>query len=398
MSTTVSAFGGQVVNLALPLMAVLVLRATAWQMSVLIALETVPFVLCSLHAGVLIDRMRKLPIVIGSDVGRAAVLLAVPLARYAGVLSIELLYLVAFACGVQSVVGGAAGQVLVAETAGERRLVEANAKIAIGEHSASLVGPGVAGALVELCTAPLTIGLGALGFLASALILHGMQAPQDVPRDAATGSVWTEIREGIAFVRGEPVLRALTWVACLSQLLHQMLFAVLVLFAARDLALSAGAIGGAFVLAGAGCLAAALLAKRLSDRFGAGRTIILGLGTGALGWAAFGVIGGPPWRAAIVLGLALFVCDFGGTLYGIHYLALRQALTPPHLRGRMTATMRFFAVSAAPLGSVAGGLCATMIGLRATLLVAGALGLALAAATAIGSSLRTQSTTPRHGE
>src|SRR5216110_4022811 len=152
-SLTITAFGAQITNLALPLTAALLLQATPFQMGVLFALETLPFALVSLHAGVLLDRVRKLPIVIAADFGRGVALLAIPVAAFTHVLSIEILYAVGFLCGVQNVVGGAAYQVLLAQLAGRKRLVEANAKIALGETSAALVGPGLAGALIQVLTA-----------------------------------------------------------------------------------------------------------------------------------------------------------------------------------------------------------------------------------------------------
>src|SRR5439155_13009228 len=138
-SLTITAFGAQITNLALPLTAALLLQATPFQMGVLVALETLPFALVSLHAGVLLDRVRKLPIVIIADLGRGVALLAIPLTAWLGVLSIEILFVVGFLCGVQNVIGGAAYQVLLAQMAGRKRLVEANAKTALGETSAALI-------------------------------------------------------------------------------------------------------------------------------------------------------------------------------------------------------------------------------------------------------------------
>ncbi len=180
-SLTITAFGAQITNLALPLTAAVLLHATPWQMGVLVALETLPFALVSLHAGVLIDRVRKLPIVIAADIGRGVALLAIPVAAYTGTLSIEILYAVGFLCGVQNVVGGAAYQVLLAQMAGRSRLVEANAKVALGETSSALVGPGLAGGLIQLVTAPFAIVLDALTFFASALMLRRIRLPHDVP-------------------------------------------------------------------------------------------------------------------------------------------------------------------------------------------------------------------------
>jgi len=387
-SLTITSYGAQVTNLALPLTAALLLHATPWQMGVLVALETLPFALVSLHAGVLIDRVRKLPIVIAADVGRGLALLAIPVAAFAGTLTIEVVYAVAFVCGAQNVVGGTAYQVLLAQMAGRRRLVEANAKVALGETSAALVGPGLAGGLIQLVTAPFAIALASLTFVGSALMLRRIREPHEAPAAQARPSVTTEIHEGLKLVWNNRTLLALAWVAGLWQILHHMQVAVLILFATRELGLSAGAIGLVYVFGGAGCVVASALAQRLAARFGVGPVIVHGLALTAFGWQAFGLVSGPGWLATMVLGAAMLVFDFGAVLYGITYLALRQAITPDRLLGRMTATMRFLTVAAAPLGSLAGGALATEIGLRSTLLTIGALGLLLVGGAVMWSPVR----------
>jgi len=393
-SLTITAFGAQITNLALPLTAALLLQATPFQMGVLVALETLPFALVSLHAGVLLDRVRKLPIVIAADLGRGIALLAIPVAAFTHVLSIEILYAVGFLCGVQNVVGGAAYQVLLAQLAGRKRLVEANAKITLGETSSALIGPGIAGLLIQALTAPFAIVLDALTFFTSALMLRRVEARKDVIHMTNRGSVWAEIHEGLLLVWRSRTLFALALVAGLWQVLHHMQIAVLILFATRELGLSAGSIGVAYMFGGVGCVIAAANAERLSNRFGVGSIIVYGLLLTAFGWQAFGLVSGPPWAATLALGLAMLVFDFGAVLYGINYLALRQAITPDRLLGRMTATMRFCTVAAAPLGSLIGGALATGIGLRATLLVVGALGLALAIGAMTSSPFRSHRTLP----
>ena len=378
LSLTVTSFGAQITNLALPLTAALLLHATPLQMGILVALETLPFALVSLHAGVLLDRVRKLPIVIASDVSRGLALLSIPLCAWRGVLSVEVLYAVGFFCGVQNVLGGAAYQVLIAQMAGRERLVEANAKITLGETSSALIGPGIAGALIHALTAPFAIMVDALSFFASALMLRRLRVPNDVPVAATRRSIGAEIREGLALVWNNATLRSLALVAAAWQILHHMQIAVLILFATRELGLSAGALGMAYMAGGIGCVLAATSAERLSKRFGVGPLIVYGLLLTAFGWQAFGLIRGSTAVATVALGVGMLVFDFGAVLWGINYLSLRQAITPDRLLGRMTATMRFLAIAAAPLGSLAGGLLATVIGLRPTLWVVGSLGMVLA--------------------
>ena len=221
-----------------------------------------------------------------------------------------------------------------------------------------------------------------------------MRAPTDVPHPGPKSSVTAEIIEGLRLVHGNRTLWALACIAGGWQVLHHMQIAVLVLFATRELGLSAGTIGLAYACGGLGCVIAAASAERLSKRYGVGPSILLGLILTVVGGQAYGLVSGPVWFATIALGAAMFVFDFGGILWGINYLALRQAITPDRLLGRMTTTMRFLTVAAAPLGSLAGGALATVIGLRYTLLCVAALGVLLAAAAVTWSPVRRHRTLP----
>jgi MFS family permease len=219
-------------------------------------------------------------------------------------------------------------------------------------------------------------------------MLRRVHVPDDVPDPGPRPSVTSEIHEGLKLVWNNRTLLALAWLAGIWQILHHMQVAVLILFATRELGLSAGAIGLTYAFGGMGCVLASAFAQRLSARFGVGPVIVHGLALTALGWQAFGLISGPVWLATLLLGCAMLMFDFGAILYGINYLALRQAITPDRLMGRMTATMRFLTVAAAPLGSLAGGALATAIGLRGTLLTVGVLGLALVAGAVLCSPVR----------
>ncbi len=376
-SFTITTFGSQITNLALPLTAALLLHASPWQMGVLVALEVLPFGLLGLFAGVWIDRGSKLRIVIASEIGRGAALLIVPLAAFTDWLSMPVLYLAGFAVGAGNAIGGAAAQVLMTQMVGRDRLIEANAKVVLGENAAQLTGPGIAGWLIQLFTAPFAILIDALSFFASALLLRGIRA--DMPPAAhSKQDLWREIGEGLKLVWHNPVLRSLAWTIAVWQLLHHMQAAIMILFATRTLQLSPGMIGAAFVFAGFGCFAAALCAERFGKRFGVGPMIVYGfVGTGAA-WVAIALNTGTGWPAALAFGAALFVFDFSATLFGIHYMSLRQAITPDHLLGRMTATMRFLALVAAPFGALSGGALGEWLGLSGTLLLVGVLGLMLA--------------------
>ena len=386
-SFTITTFGAQVTNLALPLTAALMLNATPWEMGILVALEVLPFGLLGLFAGVWIDRGSKLRIVILSELGRGFALLVVPIAAFTDWLSMPVLYVAGFACGAGNAIGGAAAQVLMAQMVGREKLIEANAKIALGENAAQLTGPGIAGWLIQVLTAPFAILLDALSFFGSALLLRGIKADLPVPA-SAKNDMWREIGEGLKLVWHNPVLRSLAWTIAIWQLLNHMQAAILILFATRELHMSPGMIGAAFVLAGLGCFAAALQAERLGNRFGIGPMIVYGfVGTGAA-WVVIALNPWTGWPATLTFGAALFMFDFSATLFGIHYMSLRQAITPDHLLGRMTATMRFLALVAAPFGALFGGALGEWLGLSGTLLVVGVFGLILAALAVGQGSVR----------
>jgi len=191
------------------------------------------------------------------------------------------LYFAGFAVGAGNAVGGAAAQVLMTRMVGRDRLIEANAKLVLGENAAQLTGPGIAGWLIQVFTAPFAILIDALSFFASALLLRGIRADAP-PAPHPEQNLWREIGEGLKLVWHNRVLRSLAWTIALWQLLHHMQAAIMILFATRELQLSPGMIGAAFVFAGFGCFVAALCAERFGERFGVGPMIVYGfVGTGA---------------------------------------------------------------------------------------------------------------------
>ena len=371
-SLTITHFGGQVTFLALPLTAALLLNATPFEVGVLTALEALPFALFGLPAGVLVDRLPKLPIIICADVARAVALLAVPACAWFGVLSMPVLYVVGFLVGTGSIIGWPAYQVFMTERVGRSNLVEANAKIGMSDSAAQLVGPGIAGALIQWLTAPFAILLDAVCFFVSALMLRGIPpAPSDAPK-ARPRRMLIEIREGLAVVWHNPTLRALVWAIGLWQVFRHAFIAIVVLYAARELHFSAGHVGVMFMMAGVGTLAAATLTSRLNERFGMGRTMLAGLAGTGVSWLIMASAAGPVWLASILFAGSLFVLDLAAMVFFINYLTLRQAVTPDRLLGRVTSTMIALTVSTAPFGGLAGGWIAEQIGLRATLALAGA--------------------------
>ncbi len=386
-SLTITHFGSHITFLALPLTAALMLHASPLELGILTALEALPFPLCGLFAGVLIDRSRKLPVIIWADIGRGLALVVVPVCAWLDVLSMPVLYLAGFLVATGSAIGWPAYQVFMTERVGRENLPEANAKIGISDSAAQLTGPGMAGALIQWLTAPFAILLDAFAFFASAWVLRGIPpAASDAPKATRT-RVLHEIRDGLNAVWTNPVLRTLAWALALWQVLRHMFVAVVVLFAARELKFSAGHVGVMFMAAGVGSLAATAVARRCNARFGFGPTMLWAIGGTGVAWLILGLSAGSHLTASTIFGVGMFLLDFSAMTFFINYLTLRQTVTPDHLLGRVTATMIALSVSAAPFGGLAGGWIAEHWGLRAPILIAGIGALALAPLVAWASPL-----------
>ncbi len=387
LSATVTSFGGQITMLALPLTAVLLLDATPAQMGVLVALEALPFSLFSLHAGVLIDRMRKRPIMVAGEAAVGLALLTIPLAASLDRLSMPLLYVVGFVLGTAFVVLGSVSQVYLTQIAGRERLIEANSLFIASESSARLTGPGIAGVLVQWLGAPVAILFDCVGFAVSLVFLTRMDDRDDVAPAPTGARVGQEIRDGLRLVLGHPILRPLTLVSTTWFIVFQGWNALQTLYATRELGLSAGELGAAHMIGGAGALLSAVAARRVTRRLGTGVPILVGVACSATAWL---VVAALPRNAHPVMGLgaALFLLDAGTTLYWINYASLRQAVTPDGMLGRMTATMRFFTVAAAPLGALAAGHAAETFGLRPTFAAMGLVVVAMAALLYLRTGLR----------
>lgn len=373
ISLTITHFGGQVTFLALPLTAALMLNASPLEMGILTAVEALPYTLFGLFTGVLVDRSKKLPLIIMADLGRGLALLAIPIAAWLGWLSMPVLYVAGFLVGLGGIIGWASYQVFMTERVGRENLVEANSRIALADSSAQLIGPGLAGIFIHWLTAPFAILLDAIAFFTSAWMLKSIKpqasdAPRALEKDA---TVWKDAKAGLRMIWNNPVLRSLAWGLSIWQFLKHMYLAIVILFAVRDLALSPGTIGAVWMMGGVAFLIASFWIQQINRRFGVGRVMLGGVfGTGIawlmIAWAV------PGWWAAWHLGAAIFVLDLGAMLFFINYLTLRQSVTPDHLLGRVTSTMIFLSIAGAPLGSLAGGAMAELFGLRTTIGVAGA--------------------------
>jgi MFS family permease len=373
---SVSQLGSQVSLLALPLLAIETLHASTFSVGALRAVEFAPFLLVGLPAGVIVDRVRRRPVLMTGDVGRAIVLFSIPVAWWLELLTLGQLFVVVFMTGVLTVFFDVAYQSYLPALVDRDQLPDGNGKLEMSRSGAQIAGPGLAGTLVQVVGAPVAIVADAVSFVLSAigvLLIRGKEPPVERGSPGARPTMRTEIGEGLRYVLGHPALRAIAGCTATSNYFSSMLEAVLLVYLVRSLHYSAGLIGVIFMVSNLGFLVAAAGAGRVERRLRLGRTIwvsILVAQIGGLGVAFSPRDHGLPW---IILGMVCFAA--GGTIYNISQVSYRQAITPHRMLGRMNATMRFMVWGTMPLGSLTGGLLGTVIGLRPTLMIAAVGGL-----------------------
>ncbi|MBO1420013.1 MFS transporter, partial [Streptomyces sp. FH025] len=357
--------GSQVTLVALPLVAVLVLDATPFEVGLLTAAETAAFLLVGLPAGAWLDRMRKLPVLVRADVVRCLAVGSIPPAAALGVLTMPQLYLVALVTGVATVFFDVAHQSFLPAVLPREHLVGGNGALETVRSSAQIAGPGLGGALVQLLGAPLAIVADACGYLASALLLTRIRVEEALPEPDPGRSLRAEVAEGVRFVLRHPLLRSIATATATSNLFSAVLMAVQTVFWVRVLDLSPGTIGVLLSASAVGGLAGALCAGRLSRWVGQARLIWLS----TVVTAPFAMLwplsdGG---TGALLFGLANGVVLFGAVAYNVAQVSFRQSVCPPELLGRMNATMRFLVWGTMPIGALGGGAVADWAGPRAAL-------------------------------
>lgn len=374
---TVSQVGTQVTQLALPLVAIIVLEATPFEVALLATIAFLPFILLGLPAGVWVDRLRRRPILIAGDLGRAVALGSIPVAYALGVLTIWQLYVVGFVVGSLTVFFDVAYQSYLPSIVDRDDLVEGNSKLEISRSGAAFVGPPLAGALIEWLKAPIAILADAISYVGSAffVLLIRRQEPEVVHPDVAAGgerpSMRHDIAQGLRYVLGHRYLRWIALATGTSNLFGQIGGSILLVYVVRQLELSPGVIGTVLAIGNVGFLFGAFVASRLAKRIGVGWTIILADAVGAFGAVLVPLASRD--LAIPLLALAGALGGFSMVVYNINQVSFRQAITPERMQGRMNATMRFIVWGTIPIGSLIGGALGTTIGLLPTLWI-GAIG------------------------
>jgi MFS family permease len=410
-AATVSLFGTQVSQIAIPFIAAVVLNASAGQVGLLTTIEFLPFLLFTLPAGVWVDRFPKKRILVVGDLGRGLMLVSIPVAYAVGALTIWQLYVVGFVNGVMTVFFDVADQSYLPTILERDELVEGNAKLQISQSSAQILGQPFGGGIVALVTAPVAVLIDAVSYLGSAGLILSIRervkaateprsrvdpatavrataADEVVPGSAAGTSIAVEttadvlegpggmrqqIADGLRYILGHEYLANIAATTAMSNLFSNIAFAIFPVYAYKVLLLTPAAVGTMGGLGGAGVLLGALVANRIQARIGIGRTIILA--AAITGPISLLMPLATPELAFWLLSASFFLGSLNNVIYNVAQLSLRQAITPHQFLGRMNATMRFLVWGTIPIGSLIGAGLSEVIGVRATIWVGSLLSL-----------------------
>ncbi|HVW45645.1 MAG TPA: MFS transporter [Solirubrobacterales bacterium] len=370
---TISLLGDQIALLAIPLLAVLTLHADAGQMGLLAAVELAPSLFFAIHLGAWADRRRsRRRLLIGADVGRGLLLIVVPIAAAFGVLTMPILYVVAFLTGTLGVLFMVSEQTVFTSLVQPREYVEANSLL-IGSRSLAVVGgKALGGLLVAALTAPVAVAADALSFLASAFFVRRADVPEPPVASEDTGG----LAAGARFIRATPLLGSALLGTATFNVFNTAFWALLVLYATRVMGLGSGAIGVALGVGALGSVLGSAAAKGLGARFGLGRVMVLAFVLAPAPLLLVPLSPGPAWVSMVLLTLAEFVSGFGVMVLDVDLGAFQAAVIPDQLRSRVWGAILVVNWGVRPIGALAGGLVAGLIGLHATMWITAVGGIA----------------------
>ncbi|MFB7051070.1 MFS transporter [Streptomyces microflavus] len=391
---TASQLGEHTTLVVLPLFAVLTLDADAGQLGVLRAVGQAPILLLSLLAGAWVDRWRARTVMVLTDAARTVALGAAAVAGLLGLLGLPALFVVAFTVGALSVLFDVAYQASLVRLVRRDQLMRGNSALEGSRSAAQIGGPALGGALVSLLSAPVAAASGAFFFAVSFVSLRRIRRAEAVPghttpvveRPERAPRVRQLIREGLRFVAGHALLRAVCLASAALQFSFAALMTVYLLFLPRELHLTGATVGLALAATGPGALLGSVLAARLPGRYGHGVVLVSAavLGNGALLWVP--ALHGSSTVTVAALLAVNFVFGTFGQLVNVTVMSVRQAVTPDGMQGRAAATITFVGMGCTPLGSLLGGVLAQKWGLRTSLLVTAA-GMMLSPAVMAASPL-----------
>ncbi|MEO8752514.1 MAG: MFS transporter [Casimicrobiaceae bacterium] len=365
----ISAVGSRVTRTALPMAAILVIGANAYELGLLAVAISLPGVLVAWFAGGWVDRHRRRPLLIATDLIRAAALLVIPAAAMLGSLTLPVLYAVAAVTGICTMLFEVADHVFITDLVSRKRLLDANGKREAADAVAEISGPALGGALVAWLTAPLAIAADAASFVLSAVLISGIRKQETILAPLASASVVDDAKTGIRVIRQAPAIRALFAAMVAFTLCGSFMAALYTLFALRELGLTPTELGIAIGCGGIGALLGASISPRVVRRHGLRWTLIGSLVVTALMQLLIPLAPPVPWIAMACLIGAQVIGDGAMTVYLVNETTLRQRLLPPEALGRAAATWKVATGLLTPAGALLGALLAETIGMRPTLVL-----------------------------
>ncbi|MGA2199856.1 MAG: MFS transporter [Nitrososphaerales archaeon] len=366
-SETVSSFGSQFSGLAIQFLAILSFKATSFEYGALLALGILPYPVLGLFVGVWADRFRKRRIMTLCNLGRMATLASIPVAWALGELGLAQLFLVTLTNGVFSVFFDISYQAYLPILVERADLIEGNQKLQVSASGASVAGPAIAGFIYQLIGGALTCAVDAVGYLAASLALLDIKKAEP-KKDTHSRDFFSEMKEGIQVVSGNPLLWTIAGSTATSNLGAYMVGSAFNIFMLRNIHYSAGELGLVYTIGALGFVVGALVARRVTDALGFGPGLAVSIAIGGLAvlypLAAYSLPFVLPPIVAFIIGIS-------SPVYNISQVSLRQAITPNRLQGRMNATMRVIVWGTIPVGSFVGGILGGTIGLTDTMYLGG---------------------------
>jgi predicted MFS family arabinose efflux permease len=364
-SSTVSFFGTAITTVALPLVALTTLGASTFEVGLISAAGVVSWLVLGLFVGVWTDRLPRRRLMIVCDIVRAFALASVPVAAAVGMLSLAQVVVVALVLGVGTVFFDVTSQAFLPSVVSRDELVAGNGAMQASSTAAQTAGPAAGGLLVQLAGAPLTLVVDVVSYLTSAALLGRVPAPDRRP-PPARGRMWPQVREGMAYVFADPIMRPLALVAASLNLLLVAAETLTVPFLLRTVSVPPATIGLLLAIGGGGAGRGAAPANRQGARFGSGWLLLAAVLAGPL----FGLL--VPGARSSIVGIALFALGMFGREFCVATVSLvarsyRQITVPDHLLGRVTASIKFLSWGVLPIGALLAGTLGSLLGNRAAM-------------------------------
>jgi MFS family permease len=386
---TLSQVGSQISQVALPLLAIVVLDAGARTVGLLATAQYAPILLISLFAGFWLDNHRRRPALVAANLGRAVLLGLVPALYLLDMLTLPLLFGIVFGAGLLTAFYDVAYVTYLPQLVSRKSLVEANARLEATYSIAEVGGPGLGGILVQTITAPLAILVDAATYLVAAVLSMRIRHREPRPRQSSDQpSLWRAIRDGMAITLRHPVLRPMVIQSALFNLFGVAVLTLFLLYGVRNLQLAASTLGILLAIGSIGGVLGAVVAGRAARRFGTGRTMVWSMALGSVSLILIPTASGAKPTAVLLLTAGLVLHGLGLAVFNVHSLSARAMIIQPDMMGRATAAYRFISNGTLPLGGLLAAFLGQAVGVRAAMTISVVL-LTLCCAVFLFSGVRT---------